>query len=282
MVVKDTGQLQKVILTVLTRQMDKCLSLVIRFFELCGFHHSAWTHRRPVKYCIFALQSTILLIFTINGTKYILAITEFMETLGVLNFALFYFALLATYWCIIIESYAQKPVQKSFWELHGSLMDFGLRDAMKRLYLCEFVVHVLLTAIMLFLSVHDQNTTAKAILIYYILLFMCNNRLFYFLLYLKLIKIELQQIALALTFGHNSSGRERFLMILNKSRRQYQRVHEMVACINGIFGWSQFTSILICFYTLLAYFNFTYQQFEQKFEDHGLCEFRMIRIYFFE
>lgn len=235
------------------------MHLLLKFYELCGFHHSAWTHHRPVKYFIWIFQVILVFIFTVNGTKYILALTEFMRTLGILNFALFYIALLATYWAIVIESYAQQSAQRTFWKLHGSLVDFGSRDSMKRLYLCEFVVHLVLTIGMLFVSLQDQNTTAKAVLIYYALLFMCNNRLFYFLLYLKLIKIELQQMASSLTYCADVSCQERLLMILKKSQAQYQRVHEMTDCINHIFGWSQFATILVCFYTLLTYLNFIYQ-----------------------
>lgn len=260
-------QLRKAISIGQTSQMDRWFFYLLRFFELCGFHHSAWTRRQPVKFFILTLQMITLYIFTVNGTKYILAIAKFMKFLGVLNFALFYFALLSTYWIINIETHTQKSAQDIFWKLNGFLDDdFDSRNPMKRVYLCEFLLHAVLTIIMLSVSIQDSNTIAEAILIYYMLIFMCNNRLFYFLLYLKIIKIELQYIKNA--FGWPCS--DRFLAALNSSSVQYQRIYEMMECINRMFGWSQLATILICFYTLVTYLNFIYQQLDQQFEEHGL------------
>lgn len=247
-------------------QMDRWFFYLLRFFELCGFHHSAWTHRQPVKFFIFTLQLITLYIFTVNGTKYILAIAKFMKFLGVFNFALFYFALLSTYWIIVIETHTQKSAQDIFWKLGGFLNDFGQRNSMKRVYLCEFLVHVVLTIMMLSVSMQDSSTIAEAILIYYVLIFMCNNRLLYFLLYLKIIKIELQHNKKAFS----CSRRNRLFAALHSSSVRYQRIYEIIDCINRIFGWSQFATILICFYTLVTYLNFIYQQLDLQFEEHGL------------
>lgn len=250
---------------------DKWMYFLLKFYELCGFHNTKRhaTVRRPVKCTFVAFQVLLLYHFTLNGLKYILAISQFMERLGILNFTLFYGAALVSFWIVMIESYGQKSVQEAFWSLHVPLNDAGLKNSMKRQYLCRFGIHLILFVTMLFVSAQDQNTTADAVMTYYVLLFMCNNRLFYFLLYLKLIKFELQQIYSDLITCRSFEYRDEFQM-RKKICTEYQRVCEMADCVNGFFGWSHFATILLSFYTLLTYLNFIYQVLDRQFDGHGL------------
>lgn len=213
----------------------------------------------------------LMVLFTVNETQYILAVTEFSEQLGLLNFACFYSAALVTYWIIMIESYLQKCPQKRFWEIFKRLDDFGqCKQSMKQLYVYKYVIHLTLFVVMLLVSAQDANTSAGAIMTYYVLLFMCNNRIFYFLFCLTLIKYELEQIKHYSLF-YRSFDRETIVCnIRNKARKHYQRVFEMTECMNGFFGWSQCATVLLSFYTLLTYFNFVYQQMDRKYEGHGL------------
>lgn len=245
---------------VLSLSLDKWMYCLLKFYELCGLHHAMFhsTVRRPIK-CIFvAFQVFLLYHFTLNGLKYILAISQFMERLGILNFTLFYGAALVSFWIVIVESYAQKPAQEAFWAHHGRLNDVGQRDSMKRQYLCKFGIHLILFVIMLFVSAQDQNTTDYAVMTYYVLLFMCNNRLFYFLLYLKIIEFELQRIYSDLLDCRRFEYRDE-CEIRKKACNEYQRVCKMADCMNDFFGWSHFATILLSFYTLLTYLNFIYQ-----------------------
>lgn len=123
---------------------------------------------------------------------------------------------------------------------------------------------------MLTISVQDKNTLAGAIFTYYVLLFMCNNWIFYFLFYLKLIKFELEQIKNYSLLFRSWDCEEIDLDILTNIRNQYQRAYEMTECVNIFFGCSQFAMILLTFYTLLTYMNFVYQQMDRQFEGHGL------------
>lgn len=150
----------------------------------------------------------------------------------------------------------QKSAQELFWQIHGQLNDFGQRISIKRNYLYKYVLHIIMFSAMLFLLSRDQNTTAIAVMTYYVLLFMCNNRLYYFLVYLKLIKFELDQIKNTLDRNHHLDCHDKYLKILKNIQNDYQRVHEMNSCMNKFFGWSEFVRILISFYTLLTYFNF--------------------------
>lgn len=242
---------------------------LLKFYELCGFHHSIWSNSRPIKCVIFTVQLILLYHFTQNEITYILALCDFMELLGVLNFAIFYGTLLINYWISIIESCIQKADQCRFWTIHRQSNECSQWNSVKRIFLCKFAVHLVLFVIMFLISTQDENTTADAIITYYILIFMCYNRLYYFLLYLKLIKFELQQIIIELTKYRFIAYCDQYEKQLRHLRQRYERAYEMTHCINGFFGWSNFISILICFYTLLAYLNWIYQQFNHQFEGHG-------------
>lgn len=248
--------------------VDKWLFFLLLFYEFCGFHHSIRNNRKFRKYLMCTVQFILLLIFTVNGAHYVLAISKKFDILGKWNFVIFYFTILTTYWIVLIESHIQRPAHLSFWKIYGRLEDFGQRDSVKILYLLKYGLHVLIFVIMLIISTQDTMTNTGSILTYYILLFMCNNRLFYYLLYLKLIKFELEQIK------HNIkcdciNFQEGFVVILKKTRNKHQRIYELTNCLNVFFGWSQFGVILISFYTFLTYLNFSYQQINGKFEGHG-------------
>lgn len=212
----------------------------------------------------------LLYLFTMNAITYIWALSDFMERLGVLNFAIFYNAVLITYWIIVIESFMQKSSQMRFWKIHGQLNSLEQSNSMKLIFSIQFSIHLILFVIMLFVSAQDKNTTDYSIIIYYFLLFVCNNRLFYFLLYLKLIKLELQRISQTLESSHIYAKRSHYQNVLKYFCSKYQRIHELTTCINVFFGWSNFAAILICFYTLLAYLNWIYQLIDGQFIGHGL------------
>lgn len=66
-----------------------------------------------------------------------------VQGIGVLNFTLFYAAVLINYWIIVIESFAQKPAQEAFWRIHGQLNDSEQSRSMKQEYLCKFGIHLI-------------------------------------------------------------------------------------------------------------------------------------------
>lgn len=101
--------------------LDTWIWCLLKFYELCGFH------RRSVNSSIILLQATLLFYFTLNEVNYIWAISEFMERLGVLNFSIFYGALLITYWLTVIASNIQKSAQETFWKIN-EFNCFGQRN----------------------------------------------------------------------------------------------------------------------------------------------------------
>lgn len=252
--------------------VEKWFRCLMKFFELCGFHQSRWTKNGLEKYVIVGLQVLLLLQFTFNEVQYILVISKFLERLSVLNFTLYSGTLLITYWTIIVESFVQKNAQQAFWTIYGELD--SERNAMKRCYLYKFAPHLLVSLITIIILIQDKNTNSDVIFTYYLLIFMCNNRLMYFLLYVKSIESELQCLVNALHNNyrigmHSNDSQRTWNVICN----QYQRVFILINYINVFFGWSHLATILSCFYTLLAYVNFFYQRFDRHFVGHGLFAF---------
>lgn len=242
---------------------------LFKFFELCDFHHSAWTNRRPIKCVILTVQVALLYRLTSNGVTFTLATSNYMDGIGVLNFTLLYAAALINYWIIVIESFAQKPAQEAFWRIHGQLDDSEQSKSMKRIFLCKFGIHLIMSAVLIALAVQNKKTANSSILTFYTLLFMCNNQLFYFLLYLKLIKLELTEIDGTLKCWRYYACPRRYRKVLNRICGQYQRAHELTTCTNTLFGWSNFATILVCFFTLFTYLDWIYKQHETHQEGYG-------------
>lgn len=243
---------------------------LLKFLELCGFHQSEWTKCGPIKYAIALLQVVLLCHFTFNEVAYIFAISKFMDRLNTLNFALYSCALLIVYWVVIVESFVKRNAQHEFWTTHGKLIGCTKRNALKRNYLFKFAVHFVVNCATIFVSIQDKRTNSDVIVTYYMLIFMCNNRLVYFLLYVKLIEFELQCMVNTLHLYRICTHSKPLQQIWNDINKQYQRIFMLTSRINLVFGWSHLATMLICFYTLLAYVNFFYQESDRGIYEHGL------------
>lgn len=243
---------------------------LLKLFELCGFHQSKWTKCSLVKYAVAGLQVVQLCHFTFNEIGYILAISKFMDRLNTLNFALYSFSLLIAYWVVVVESIAKRNVQHEFWTIHGKLIGCTERNALKRNYLFIFSTNFIVNCVTIYISIQDKRTSSNVVITYYILIFMCNNRLMYFLLYVKLVEFELQHMIDTLHSYRCRVNLEHLQRTWNEIGKQYQRIFMLTNQINTFFGWSLLATALISFYTILAYVNFFYQEYDNGFYAHGL------------
>lgn len=99
----------------------------------------------------------------------------------------------------------------------------------------------------------------------------------YFLLYVKLIEFELQYMANALHLYRICTNSRHSQLIWNVVSKQYQRIFMLTNQINTFFGWSHLATMLVCFYTILAYVSFFYQESDRGFGEHGsFCQLNSI------
>lgn len=179
--------------------VDTWFWCLLKFFELSGIHQSEWTKCSLIKCAIAGLQVASLCHFTFNEVAFILAISKFMDRLNTLNFTLYSCTQLIVYWVVIVESFVKKNIQHEFWTMHGKLIGCTKRNALKRNYLFKFAVHSVVNCVTIFISI-NKHTNSDVIVTYYVLIFVCNNRLVYFLLYLKLIEFDCRACSMLCIF----------------------------------------------------------------------------------
>lgn len=225
-----------------------------------------------MKYSILTMHLVLLTYFTQSGVRFVLTvyqISKFKRDLNFFSFVFFYGAVISTYWMIIIESFSRKAAQEIFWNIVGDFNESKEWGTFERTYIFKFGAHLIRFMISFLFATQHNNTIAR--LNYYVPVFICANRLFYYLLCIDIIKFELQKISNVLNSCLIYNEQEKYDFVWKNACDQYQRVYKKTDCINTFFGWSHFTAILLTFYTLLANITFIYNQIDRKVEGRGSC-----------
>lgn len=78
---------------------------------------------------------------------------------------------------------------------------------------------------------------------------------FYYIFYMKLVQENLRLLEIQFNLEKQGNSMNKHFNLI---RKNYQRVHEMISCLNHTFGWSQFFTILFSFHILLTELNWSY------------------------
>lgn len=174
----------------------RLFSHLLKFYELNGFHHPVWTRHRQIKFSILTMHLVLLTYFTQSGVRFVLTvyqISKYIRDLNFFSFVFFYGAVISTYWMIIIESFSRKAAQEIFWNIVGDFNESKEWRTFERTYIFKFGAHLIRFMISFLFATQHNNTIAR--LNYYVPVFICANRLFYYLLCINIIKFELQKIS---------------------------------------------------------------------------------------
>lgn len=122
--------------------------------------------------------------------------------------------------------------------------------------------------------------------VYVTLSALCRNRLFFYLFYLKLIRLELEVIENEANRMFKSFRSNSCMLFVNQNhllgrfkrkrfvwfRKYYQLVCTMKDCINLTFGWSNLATILFNFIYLLTDLNWFCTHFRSKSYTFKICK----------
>lgn len=262
---------------------SKWIIVLLKYFDFWGhyteFSVSKGKYHRSV-FIIFVLRIFSALSLTLLIAEFLVLPVPLLTTV---NCWFQFFCVSMVYWTTIIESYSQRNAQRKFWEILRRISEKYYEHSSLTLasYLSKFLeFSIVFTAAQLILNGYFILTNGSLpcyLFAHSILIRMCQDRMLYYLFYLELLNFELhvidegaKQIALItrnncfstpekLNFSFEKIQRNRFKCM----RNYYCLISELNTCINSVFGWSYFATVMCCFYIVLTEFNCAYTKFNE-------------------
>lgn len=189
------------------------------------------------------------------------------------------YALSLTYWSILLESFFGRETQQKFWKLFRQIQAYNQQQISLKMYLFKFIKHIVENAIMQAMLINHYHTNSMMFLVFVtvrVTLFaLYQNRLFYYLFHLEIIKSSIQILEndVKTLWKANQrmyafSERKRQFRIKNcyfdkirQIRQQYQLIYDAVDCLNNcLFG---FSTIFFAFYNVFTLVNWAIQSFNE-------------------
>lgn len=250
---------------------------MFNFFCLCGFCCSPSTgwHGKLMNSLFFVCHVVLCIWCSFGLLKTFAEKQSQMEFLDALNFFLYNIANDLTYWLIIYDSYQNHIDHCAFWEIFKKIdMEFFSQSNIGcRVYIMAFSSILIGDWIKLVFSlIPETETNYGGRIMHFLLLSVTDQRAFFYLLYLKLIKFQLKNIKTELmTLQTQTDVDDQKLKWI---REYYNYVYQMSLHVNSLFGWSNLALILLNFYTSVTFLNFIYRQILGKFNNlrSGLFE----------
>lgn len=263
----------------------KWLILVLKYFNLWGFHFIPFAKFGGKKTCLFINFVNVMLCTwcSLIVLKTFLNQQIQMEFLDAMNFLFLHIAFSISFWLIIFDSYTNRSVQNSFWEI-VSQIDKKLNsqtDLNGWTYLIPlFALLITSSSIFVSIMIQDRDIGFATKLMYIFCIYTFDQRIFFYFLHLKVIANQLWKIKTELKGMSEQklrfNGIPKHLCLVNAVHLQnrfrwihayYQLVSEMTENVNFIFGFSHLALLLLYFHSSFTYLNFIYRQTQNKFEN---------------
>lgn len=246
---------------------------LLNFFDFCGYNtaSSKYSHYPNFNKNILLGHITLALILT---TFYYYLWTSYLSTQDLLSIiieSLQYLAGLLTYWLIIWDSIAYRLEHQRFWSILR-LIDrcyCGQSRFTFRNYKFKFIEFF--SVMILIYIVRCITASWYHIIWAYLTLFLiCNTRSFYYIFCLEVVRFQLEMIEYELRAMRSllDSKQKRCHRFYSFELRRmkwlhgyFQCIHELLDCLNKIFGWSHVVAIFYTFYLILTGFIWTYMGF---------------------
>lgn len=249
------------------------MTITLRYFNFWGFctEFNLLNRRRNgipfilIFYSVFGIIATDSFLQHLKRWRY--------DTLGTVNDTVKLIGALLVYWSSIIESFSKRKIQQQFWEIYRSIETEYCteRTRIPWIFLWKFLTYIpIITIIYAFQytdSFLDAPTDENSFWITYATIMTQNqNRAFYYLFYLEIIKFELtiieqevREVVQSIQVEIDNKIRRNFeVKRLKWIREYYLSVYELCECVNNVFGWSNVATVLYLFQVMLYHLNYIY------------------------
>lgn len=251
---------------------------VLTYFDACGFNSgfSRLSNSRKTFHRTNILHILMAVFFTLYKIRFIIRILT-MDSVRIINFVIQYSAALYTIWSIVFDSHFQKREHWHFWEVLQKIDEhYSSQNSFTFKYFsCKFLLCFSTSALAILMIVFFGDLSKSEVVFMYIFLIkICEARVFYYIFCLEVLQFQLKTIENSLTNNRSSLHR------LKRIREYYQYIYEMGSLLNNIFGLSQVTANLFCFYFFLADLNWIYINIRstEKRESHVISKSYILNI----
>lgn len=240
---------------------------LLKCFDLCGFCSERYSFNflpkstlyKNLLHIIWALALTFFVLMYLRQPK----ILDYVLPYSV-NRVLQYTSGILTYWVVIVESSTKNKIQRKFWQIYEHINQCHTihKRSVWSAYSVKLIEFFIVgTSIHIYFMYYFLSTRGNYFffrLAYLYSVILNQYRVFYYLFYLDLIKFELNTIKIALqdivlsnhfsaSSTNQSVNRNVYVKRLQMIYKHYRYIYELSTCINHIFGWSKFATVLFCF-----------------------------------
>lgn len=255
--------------------------IVLQYFDFCGFcteHNviSSEKSRSKQSILIFVIHIiNFIAQFAIIVIRFIMHPILNFNAISRMNDYIKYIGVLLSYSGSTIELMCSRRYQRSIWKLFiknhcgtNTAFKSNLFHCLRFKCILYFIVNLCASIrIFSFVIPYWQTTEAPFWCSLYFLFFMHQSKVFFYSFYIDLVINEFKSINNIILSEKNLSfelkeqktkkvGRN--CEKVKRIRHNYQSIQSMVDCLNNIFGWSQFITVIYCFSVLVCEFNYLY------------------------
>lgn len=234
----------------------------LNFFDLCCFNTGQTeitSSQRRIGF-LFAIHISLALSFVYVKFHLFYYLCALMGFLPAINELVEYSGSLYTYWLIIFDSFVYRNAHKQLWLLIQRI-DMDVHQSGTFTFYCykikfmEFLAASTAPIINIFV---DSIERFVVYIVYIIPVRICQIRIFYYILCLQPIRMQLKQIERDVDRMCSLQCIENGRSQLKELREKFQCVYEIVELLNTIFGWSHVAAVSYSFFSIFTDSNYLY------------------------
>lgn len=270
------------ILCILSTSVQKCskmcpkwIEYILKYYSLFGLHFipNARFGGKSTSLLIYFIQIGLCIWCSFWAFKAFIEEQKLISFLDALNFFLYYLTSALTYWAILYDSYTKKDILRGFWQNFTEISQKCATqfDLNKWNFLFAFILLLVLDTIMSGLALYRTFINSEDNVTHYHFLAIYDQRIFFYLLHVKIVTFQLQKIENELKYIHQCKGylSENFVSLTENQfkwiRNYYRLINEMVDNMNNAFGISNLAITLLSFHSAITFSNFVYRQIYHSF-----------------
>lgn len=249
---------------------------IFKYFSLCGFHSmpSMRIGGKYVRFIILLGYFAVCSWWFFSSLKTFSGLLIFMDYLDALNITLYNMTCIVTFSLIIYDSCVKQNAQNAFGRslIEANLKYFPEMPILNWNYIITLILLLIGASLDFVYAVilYDEFNQIHHNFIQYLIFTVYDNRIFFYVLHLRVILVQLRKIQSELrlmqeqTFDHYK---------LKWAQDYYKLIYEMCEYVNEMFGMSNLALILSTFHTSVTLLNSAFRSSQKRFDllNYGSC-----------
>lgn len=242
------------------QMLSNQLTYMLNFFDACGYNTGSSMLSSHIKTIISInfVQICLCILFASYKVRFVFIFYHSLRWIVFLNEIFQYFVALNTYLSIVCDSLIQRRKHKLFWEFVKSTNKTFAQQNVEchfRNFILKLAAFISLTILCTIIFMTNDFPFDSFYIVYNFLVKLCQLRVFYSIFCYDVLHFQLKMLHNQLKTIKNELNGTPQANGITTVRRSYRYIYEMKNLLNEIFGWSQVTTVLFCFYFLLTDLN---------------------------